>query len=108
MADSANVKYRDVRYIVPFIAQLGLYISPVGFSSSIVPDHYRLLLFPEPDGGCNRRFRWALLGGASHIYWPGFCLSLVVVAVLITSGIAFFRKTEKKLQTSYERYRHKS
>ena len=91
-----NVKYRDVRYIVPFIAQLGLYISPVGFSSSIVPDHYRLLYSLNPMVGVIDGFRWALLGGASHIYWPGFCLSLGVVVALITSGITFFRKTEKK------------
>lgn len=91
-----NVKYRDVRYIVPFVAQLGLYISPVGFSSSIVPDQYRLLYSLNPMVGVIDGFRWALLGGASHIYWPGFCLSCIVVTVLTASGIKFFRKTEKK------------
>lgn len=91
-----NVKYRDVRYIVPFIAQLGLYISPVGFSSSIVPEQYRLLYSLNPMVGVIDGFRWAILGDASVIYWPGFCLSLVIIASILISGIMFFRKTEKK------------
>jgi lipopolysaccharide transport system permease protein len=91
-----NVKYRDIRYVVPFIAQFGLYISPVGFSSSIVPEQYRLLYSLNPMVGVIDGFRWAILGEASQIYWPGFALSLVVVALLLVSGITFFRKTEKK------------
>jgi len=91
-----NVKYRDVRYIVPFVAQFGLYISPVGFSSNIVPDQYRLLYSLNPMVGVIDGFRWAILGEASQIYWPGFMLSLVVVVLLLVSGIRFFRKTEKK------------
>jgi lipopolysaccharide transport system permease protein len=90
-----NVKYRDFRYIIPFIAQFGLYISPVGFSSSIVPDQWRLLYSVNPMVGVIDGFRWALLGGKSAIYWPGFLLSVAVVGIVLVTGIIHFRKTEK-------------
>jgi lipopolysaccharide transport system permease protein len=91
-----NVKYRDFRYIVPFIVQFGLYISPVGFSSSIVPEHYRLFYSLNPMVGVIDGFRWAILGGASMIYWPGFVLSIGVTVVFLWLGIYQFRKMEKK------------
>jgi lipopolysaccharide transport system permease protein len=91
-----NVKYRDFRYIVPFIVQFGLYISPVGFSSSIVPEQYRLLYSLNPMVGVIDGFRWAILGGESNIYLPGFSLSLGVVLFSLVYGIVYFRKTEKK------------
>ena len=90
-----NVKYRDFRYIIPFIVQFGLYISPVGFSSSIVPDKWRLLYSINPMVGVIDGFRWALLGGKSAIYWPGFLLSVAVVGIVLVTGIIHFRKTEK-------------
>ena len=90
-----NVKYRDFRYIVPFIVQFGLYISPVGFSSTIVPEQYRLLYSLNPMVGVIDGFRWAILGGESKIYLPGFCLSLGVVAALLVYGVYYFRKAEK-------------
>jgi len=90
-----NVKYRDFRYIIPFIVQFGLYISPVGFSSSIVPDKWRLLYSINPMVGVIDGFRWALLGSKSVIYWPGFLLSIAVVGVVLVTGIIYFRKTEK-------------
>jgi len=90
-----NVKYRDFRYIVPFIVQFGLYISPVGFSSTIVPQQWRLLYSLNPMVGVIDGFRWAILGGESKLYWPGFSLSLALVALLLYSGIWYFRKTEK-------------
>lgn len=89
------VEYRDFRYIVPFIVQFGLYISPVGFSSSIVPDHLRLLYSLNPMVGVIDGFRWAILGGDSRLYWPGFILSLLLIFFLFTSGIWYFRKMEK-------------
>jgi lipopolysaccharide transport system permease protein len=92
---SLNVKYRDFRFIVPFIVQFGLYISPVGFSSSIVPEQYRLLYSLNPMVGVIDGFRWSILGGESKIYWPGFSLSLGLVFLLLITGIAYFRKTEK-------------
>lgn len=90
-----NVKYRDFRYIVPFIVQMGLYISPVGFSGSIVPEQWRLLYSLNPMVGVIDGFRWAILGGGYQMYWPGFLLSLVLVAFLLAGGIYYFRKTEK-------------
>lgn len=90
-----NVKYRDFRYIVPFIVQFGLYVSPVGFSSSIVPEQYRLIYSLNPMVGVIDGFRWAILGGESNIYMPGFMLSLGVVIVTLIYGVYYFRKTEK-------------
>jgi lipopolysaccharide transport system permease protein len=91
-----NVEYRDFRYIVPFIVQFGLYISPVGFSSSIVPEQWRLLYSLNPMVGVIDGFRWAILGGASKLYWSGFILSLGIVVLLLVSGIWYFRKTERR------------
>lgn len=91
-----NVEYRDFRYIVPFIVQFGLYISPVGFSSSIVPEKWRLLYSLNPMVGVIDGFRWAILGGESQLYWPGFTLSVVLVVILLISGIWYFRKMERR------------
>ncbi len=90
-----NVKYRDFRYIVPFILQFGLYISPVGFSSSIVPGKWRFLYSLNPMVGVIDGFRWAILRGESKIYLPGFVISTTIVGLLLVSGIWYFRKTEK-------------
>lgn len=90
-----NVEYRDFRYIVPFIVQLGLYVSPVGFSSSIVPQQWRLLYSINPMVGVIDGFRWAILGNASAIYWPGFALSIGLVGLLLVSGIWYFRRMER-------------
>jgi lipopolysaccharide transport system permease protein len=92
---SLNVKYRDFRFIVPFIAQIGLYISPVGFSSSIVPEQYRLLYSLNPMVGVIDGFRWSILGGDAKLYLPGFALSLGLVFILLISGIFYFRKMER-------------
>jgi len=90
-----NVKYRDFRYIVPFIVQFGLYVSPVGFSSSVVPEKWRLLYSLNPMVGVIDGFRWAILGGDAAIYWPGFLLSLSLTLVILYGGIRYFRKTER-------------
>ena len=90
-----NVKYRDFRYIIPFIVQFGLYVSPVGFSSAVVPEKWRLLYSLNPVVGVIDGFRWCLLGGQSQIYWPGFALSLGVVAFFLWYGIRYFRSTER-------------
>lgn len=90
-----NVKYRDFRYIIPFIVQFGLYISPVGYSSAVVPDHWRLLYSINPMVGVIDGFRWALLGGESQLYWPGVSLSLALVMLIAVTGVLYFRKTEK-------------
>jgi lipopolysaccharide transport system permease protein len=90
-----NVKYRDFRYVIPFVVQFGLYVSPVGFSSAIVPEQWRLLYSLNPMVGVIDGFRWAILGGNSQLYWPGFLLSLFLVLVVLATGIYYFRKTEK-------------
>jgi lipopolysaccharide transport system permease protein len=90
-----NVKYRDFRYIVPFIVQFGLYVSPVGFSSTVVPEKWRLLYSLNPIVGVIDGFRWCVLGGESHLYMPGFLMSLCVVALFVWLGVAYFRRTER-------------
>lgn len=90
-----NVKYRDFRYIIPFVVQFGLYVSPVGFSSQIIPEKWRLIYNLNPMVGVIDGFRWCILGGESHIYLPGFIISLVVIAFFLWLGISHFRKTEK-------------
>lgn len=90
-----NVEYRDFRYIVPFIVQFGLYISPVGFSSSVVPEQWRLIYSLNPMVGVIDGFRWAILGGNSSIYLPGFALSIGLVVLILITGIWYFRRTER-------------
>jgi lipopolysaccharide transport system permease protein len=90
-----NVKYRDFRYIIPFIVQFGLYVSPVGFSSSIVPEKWRMLYSLNPMVGVIDGFRWAILGGEATLYWPGMLLALGLVALLLITGVIYFRRTEK-------------
>lgn len=90
-----NVRYRDFRFIVPFIVQLGMYVSPVGFSSAVIPAQWRMLYSSNPAVGVIDGFRWCLLGGEAPFYWPGFLLSLVVVALFLWLGVRTFRATEK-------------
>jgi len=90
-----NVKYRDFRYIVPFLVQFGLYISPVGFSSTVVPEQWRLVYSLNPMVGVIDGFRWAILGNNVPFYWPGFLLSLLLVSVLLVTGILYFRRMER-------------
>jgi lipopolysaccharide transport system permease protein len=90
-----NVKYRDFRYVVPFVVQLGFYVSPVGFSSNIIPEQWRLAYSLNPMVGVIDGFRWCILGGQSQLYWPGFWLSLIVVGFFLWLGVRQFRKMEK-------------
>ena len=90
-----NVEYRDFRYIVPFIVQFGLYISPVGFSSTIVPEKWRLLYSLNPMVGVIDGFRWSVLRGQTPLWWPGILSSTALTAVLCLSGIWYFRKMER-------------
>jgi|SRR5882724_3974089 len=90
-----NVKYRDFRYIIPFVAQFGLYVSPVGFSSTIVPEQWRLLYSINPMVGVIDGFRWAIMGGNTRLSWPGFLLSIFLVLVTLVTGVLYFRKMEK-------------
>ncbi|WP_296698044.1 ABC transporter permease [Thiocapsa sp. UBA6158] len=90
-----NVKYRDFRYVIPFIVSMGLYVSPVGFSSSVIPEQWRLLYSLNPVVGVIDGFRWAILGGEAQIYWPGFILSWCLIGFFLWLGIRQFRKMEK-------------
>jgi len=90
-----NVKYRDFRYIIPFIVQFGLYVSPVGFSSNVVPEKWRLLYSLNPMVGVIDGFRWALLRGEVAIWWPGFLVSVGLTVFLCLTGIWYFRRMER-------------
>ena len=90
-----NVKYRDFRYIIPFIVQFGLYVSPVGFSSKIVPEHWQTLYALNPMVGVIDGFRWAILGGESPFARDGFWLSWGIIVFFLWLGIRQFRKMEK-------------
>lgn len=90
-----NVRYRDFKHLVPFALQFGLYLSPVGFTSNVVPERWRLLYSLNPMVGVIDGFRWALLRGASPIYLPGLALSTLLSLALLVSGIWYFRKTER-------------
>jgi lipopolysaccharide transport system permease protein len=90
-----NVKYRDFRFIIPFIVQFGMYVSPVGFSSAVIPEKWRLLYRLNPAVGVIDGFRWCLLRGQSELYMPGLYLNLVVIAAFLWLGVSYFRKTER-------------
>jgi lipopolysaccharide transport system permease protein len=89
------VEYRDFKFIVPFVVQFGLYISPVGFSSNVVPDQWRLLYCLNPMVGVIDGFRWCILGGQNQFYLPGLLMSILSVVFLVYSGIWYFRRTER-------------
>jgi lipopolysaccharide transport system permease protein len=93
-AAALNVSYRDFRYVVPFVVQIGTYISPVGFSSAIVPSRFRLLYSLNPLVGIIDGFRWALLG--EPLYVPGLLLSAGIVMAVAVTGTWYFRTTEKR------------
>lgn len=94
---SLNVQYRDFRYVVPFLLQLGLYVSPVGFSSAIVPTHWQLLFSLNPMVAVIEGFRWAILGRGAYSTGPGFWLSMLVIGLLLYSGVRRFRRVELQL-----------
>jgi lipopolysaccharide transport system permease protein len=90
-----NVKYRDFRYIIPFIVQFGLYLAPVGYSSAMVPAQWRFWYSLNPVVGVIDGFRWCILGGNSPLYLPGFVASLGVVTLFLWLGVTYFRRTER-------------
>src|SRR5262249_605630 len=90
-----NVEYRDFRYIVPFIVQFGLYISPVGFSSAIVPDKWKAIYAFKRMVGVIDGFRWSLLGGEARLVLPSLISAIAITGILCATGIWYFRRTEK-------------
>jgi lipopolysaccharide transport system permease protein len=90
-----SVKYRDVKHVMPFIVRMGIYISPVGFMSSVIPGKWQFLYSLNPMVGVIDGFRWAILGPQFEPYWPGFWVSLAMVVILLISGAFYFRAFEK-------------
>lgn len=90
-----NVKYRDFRYIIPFLVQFGLYVSPVGFSSSVIPEKWQLLFSLNPVVGVIDGFRWCLLGGRSPLNLQSLGMSIAVTSIFLWLGIRKFRKMER-------------
>jgi lipopolysaccharide transport system permease protein len=94
-----NVKYRDFRYVIPFLVQFGLYISPVGYSSAIVRDRFGDTLFAvyclNPMVGVIDGFRWAILGGEATFNWIGVAMSCTTAVSMVVIGIWYFRRTER-------------
>jgi lipopolysaccharide transport system permease protein len=97
LMSTLNLKYRDFRFIVPFIVQFGMYISPVAFSSSIVPQKYQLLYSLNPMVGVIDGFRWCIIGGEVPLNLTSLLISTVVIIGFTVLGIRYFRKTEKML-----------
>jgi lipopolysaccharide transport system permease protein len=92
-----NARYRDFQHAVPFLLQLGLYVSPVAFSSSIVPARWRVLYYFNPMAGVIDGFRWSLLQGAAPLYWPGLWLAGGISCIVLLGGVMYFRSTERLL-----------
>jgi lipopolysaccharide transport system permease protein len=95
MLAALNVKYRDFRYVVPFLVQVGIYASPVAYSTSLVPEGWRSLYYLNPMAGLIDAFRWTVLGGEFTPWWPGIGLSLCVLFALLIIGVLYFRATER-------------
>ena len=90
-----NVQYRDFRYVIPFLVQFGLYISPVGFSSALVPEQWRFFYFLNPMVGVIDGFRWAILGDGFPMHWPGFVMSALLSFAIFAGGVIYFRRMER-------------
>jgi lipopolysaccharide transport system permease protein len=95
MLAALNVKYRDFRYIVPFIVQIGIYVSPVAYSTSLIPEDWRVWYYLNPMAGLIDAFRWTVLGGNFTPWWPGVGVSSCVLLVLLVAGVRYFRATER-------------
>ena len=89
------VRYRDVRHLLPFVMQLGIYISPVGFTSAVVPERWRLFYSLNPMVGVIDGFRWALFGGANTLSPSALALSVAIAAIMLAGGTVYFRNTER-------------
>jgi lipopolysaccharide transport system permease protein len=92
-----NVKYRDFQFVVPFLMLVGLYISPIGFSSSVIPEAWRTVYALNPMVAVIEGFRWALLGGSFALRADALVFSGVLAAAFLLTGIAFFRRTERSI-----------
>ncbi len=91
-----NVRYRDFRYVLPFLLQLGSYASPVGFSSSVVPEKWQLLYALNPMVGIIDGFRWSLLRGSTPLDVVSIVTAVVVTLIMLIPGIRFFKQQERQ------------
>ncbi|MBD1845954.1 ABC transporter permease [Cyanobacteria bacterium FACHB-63] len=89
------VKFRDVAQVIPFVIQLGQYVSPVGYSSDVIPEQWRLLYSLNPMVGVIDGFRWAMLNGDQALYLPGLILAWVVTLIFVWTGVYYFRGVER-------------
>jgi len=92
-----NAKYRDVQFILPFILMFGLYLSPVGYASSVVPETWRWLFNLNPMVGVIDGFRWMLFGASYDFHWWSLAYTFCLSILLVVSGIAYFRSVEREL-----------
>ncbi len=90
-----NVRYRDIRFIVPIVIQLGLYVTPVGFSSQLVPDQWKPIFYLNPMAIVVDGFRWSTNPGSISLYWPGLLSSALMCGALLCVGLRYFRRTER-------------
>jgi len=90
-----NVKYRDFRFIAPFILQIGVFVTPVGFGTSNLPN-WRAVLALNPLTSVVEGFRWCLLGGRTDIYIPGLVYGTLLTIAILAAGIIYFRNTERR------------
>jgi lipopolysaccharide transport system permease protein len=98
LMSSLTVRYRDFRFVMPFVVQFGLYVSPVGYTSSVIKDPWLRTLFSlNPMVGVIDGFRWAVLNDPNVIFWPGMLLSFIVTAGMLYWGIRTFRRTERSM-----------
>jgi lipopolysaccharide transport system permease protein len=89
-----NVRYRDVRYTIPFLVQIWMFLSPVAYSVSLVPEKWRWLYSLNPMAGVIEGFRWALLGNQSPDFYVITISASVVIAMLV-AGVVYFRQMER-------------
>jgi lipopolysaccharide transport system permease protein len=90
-----NVRYRDFRFVIPFVVQAGLYLTPIGFSSQLVPEAWRPLFYLNPMVAVIDGFRWAISAGASELSWMSILGSALTSGVLLWIGLHSFRKSER-------------
>ncbi|HEY5996214.1 MAG TPA: ABC transporter permease, partial [Candidatus Deferrimicrobiaceae bacterium] len=92
-----NIRYRDYRFVLPFVVQYGLYASPVGYSIAIIPERWRMLYSINPMAGVAEGFRWALFGGPFRVDRAGFCISVGLSLLILVTGLRHFRRTERTM-----------
>ena len=93
-AAALNVRYRDFRHLIPFVLQLGIYISPVGYATTLIPEKWRPLYWFNPMVGIIDGFRWSVLGQETAVYWPSVGFALLFCVGILWSGVWYFRRFE--------------